>query len=53
MREKSKMKCVPEFLFRSYVSHTYLSKNDYSSNRPHTNLNETHPTQFASRLMRP
>jgi len=24
MREKTKLKCVPQFLFRSYVSHTYV-----------------------------
>src|SRR6267142_5992516 len=41
MREKSKLKCVPQFLFRSYVSHTYVFPSN--SNRPHTSLNEAHP----------
>src|SRR5882672_11284870 len=39
MREKSKLKCVPQFLFRSYVSHTYVFPSN--SNRPHTSL--AHP----------
>jgi hypothetical protein len=45
MRGKWKLKCVPKFLFRSYVSHTYLSfpRTTPPATGPHTSLNEAHP----------